>query len=235
VANNKPSTNVSELLRKLSQLGSPVDLTVAEEEVDERKVQITQCGSVYGASIFELKDGRAGCVFDVEIVNETSRPIYCSEIELQMAEQDSNFEWLPDPQEHHCDFHHYSFPGKGAPEFPRDQVLNHVLLSERGVLQPHVPYRGWLLGVGGLMPKHLRHGEQAEGTLVIIASDRTEYSEKIFLFAERCPVRPEFREKESSPYDSPVGREIGPIVGEAKRSDLGDRRRFKAYFEDLGK
>ena len=228
MANNKPNTNISILLRNLSRLGSPVDLSIAEEEVEEANVQMAQVGSVYDACIFALGDGRTGCVFDVEIVNQTSRPIYCSEIELHMAGQYPDFEWLPDPQERHCDVHYYSFTGKGAPEFPRDQVLNHVLLSDRGVLRPHVPYRGWLLGVGRPMAKHLRNGGQVEATLVIIASDRMEYSQKIRLYAERCLVRPEHAKRERSTHDGPVGPEIGPIVGESKRSDLGDRRRVQS-------
>jgi hypothetical protein len=93
------------------------------------------------------------------------------------------------------------------------------LLSKSGVLQPRVPYEGWLLAVGGLMPKHLRDREQIEATLVIVASDRTEYRQKIFLVAERCGVKPESRQRASSLYPGPVGRKIESVVGESQRSD----------------
>jgi hypothetical protein len=203
MAQNKQSTDVSALLRKLNRLGSPVDLLVAEEEVAEAKVEIAQAGPPLENRIFELDSGRAGYVFGLDIFNRTSRPIYCPEIELCLRWQDPYFQWLTDPHEHHRNVHHYSFPGRGAPEFPRDQVLNHVLLSKSSVLQPRVPYDGWLLAVGGLMPKHLRDREQVEATL-LIALDRTEYRQKIFLVAERCGAKPESRQRASSLYQGPV-------------------------------
>jgi len=204
------TTNVSALLRKLSQLGSPVDLSVAEEEVEEAKVEIVQAGPVYGSSIFELRDGRAGYILGVDIVNRTSRPIYCPEIELRVLWSDPEFTWLSDPHKSHRNVHYYSFPGKGAPEFPRDQVLNHAVLWESGALQPRVPYQGQLLAVGGLMPRHLRTGEEVEATLVIVASDRTEYSEKILLFAERYAAKRESRKRKGSLYEGPAGHKIEP-------------------------
>jgi hypothetical protein len=210
VPKNKQSANVAMVLRKLKQLGSPVDLSVVEKEVEEAKIEIAQTGPVYGTSMFELRDGRAGYVFGVDIVNQRSRPVYCLEIEFRGSWPDPDFEWLPDPQECHRDVHHYySFPGKGAPEFPRGQVLNHVLLSGSGVLQPRIPYEGWLLAVGGPMPKHLRHGEEVEGALVIVASDHTEYSERMLLLAERNLVKPEPRRTASSLYESPAGTPFG--------------------------
>lgn len=216
---NKQNTNVSALLGKLKQLGSPVDLSAAEEEASEARIEIAQYGPPTENRIFDLDDRHAGYIFGLDIFNRTSRPIFCAEIELCILWRDPYFQWLTDPHEHHRNVHHYSFPGKGAPEFPRDQVLNHVLLSKSGVLQPRVPYEGWLLAVGGLMPKHLRDREQIEATLVIVASDRTEYRQKIFLVAERCGVKPESRQRASSLYQGPVGRKIESVVGESQRSD----------------
>ena len=221
MAKQKPSKNFSLLLRTLDQLGSPVDLSVAEEEVEKAKIEIAQAGSVYGSSLFDLEDGRAGCVFFVEIVNQTSRPIYCPRIELRMSWEDPSFEWLPDPRERQRSVHHYSFPGKGAPEFPRYQVLNHVLLSGNGVLQPRLPYQGWLLAIGGPMPKHLGHGEKVEATFVIFASNRTEYSETISLLAERNAFKPKSRKRATSLYEASDGRKMESVVGESQLCDLG--------------
>src|ERR1022692_3946369 len=115
----------SGLLRKLSGLGSPLDPSVAEE-VELPKVGITQAGPVYGNIIFDLEDGRAAYIFGLDLINHTSRPIYGPEFELRRAWQDPDFEWLPDPWAPYRHGHHsyYSFPGKGAPEFPRSEVLN---------------------------------------------------------------------------------------------------------------
>ena len=214
---NKQNTNLSPLLRKLKQLGSPVDLSVAEGKVAEPKVEIAQYGPSTENRIFELDKRRAGYIFGLDFFNRTARPIYCPEIELCIPSRDPCFRWLTDKRHH--DVPHYVFPGKGAPLFPRDQVLNHVLLSKSGVLQPRVPYQGWLLAVGRLMPKHLRDREQVEATLVIFASDGTEYRQKILLVAERDGVKPESRQRASSLYQGPVARKIEPVVGESQRSD----------------
>src|SRR5215471_671059 len=105
------STNVSVLLRKLHQLGSPVDLSAADEAEEQAKLEIAQAGAVYDNLIFELEDGRAGYVIGVDIVNHTSRPIYKPEVELRKAWQDRDFAWLPDPRECHRHAHnYYSFP-----------------------------------------------------------------------------------------------------------------------------
>ena len=217
------NTNLSALLRKLSERGCPVDLSVADEEVELPKVEIAQTGPVYGSTVFDLEDGRAGYIFGVDLINHSSTPIYSPEFELRRAWQDPAFEWLPDPwapyrHGHHC---YYSFPGKGAPEFPRDQVLNHLLLSENGVLQPRTPYKGYLLAIGGPMPKQLRHGDDVEATLLVTIPDHSEFVEPILLFADRCAVKPKVREREGSLYEGPDGSKIVPVVGESQRSDPG--------------
>jgi hypothetical protein len=206
IANNNRNTDLSALLQKLSQLGSPVDLSVAQQEGENGSVEIVQAGAVCSSSIFELSDGRAGYIVSVDIVNRTSRPIYCPEIELRMLWSDPEFVWLPDPHKDHRNIHYYSFPGKGAPEFPRDQVLNHAVLWDSGALQPRVPYEGQLLAVGGVMPKHLRTGEEVEATLVIVASDRTEYSQQILLFADRCAAKRASKKRKGSLYEGRTGQ-----------------------------
>jgi hypothetical protein len=221
MTDKKRSQDVSVLLRKLKQLGSPVDLSAAEEEVAEPRIEIAQWGPPSENRIFELDKRRAGYIFGLDFFNRTARPIYCPEIELCLNWEDPYFQWLKDPQERYRDVHHYSFPGKGGPQFPRDQVLNHLLLSETGVLQPRVPYQGWLLAVGRLMPKRLHDRVQVAATLVIVASDGTEYRQKILLVAERDGVKPESRQRASGLYQGPVARKIEPVVGESQRSGPG--------------
>ena len=143
--------------------------------------------------------------------------------ELRRAWLDPDFQWLPDPWAayrygHPC---YYSFPGRGAPEFPRSQVLNHRLLPENGVLQPRMPYKGWLLAIGGPMPKHLRHGDEVEATLVVSIPDHTEFVEPILLFAVRLAGKPKPRKKDSTLYEGPDGSKLVPVVGESQRSDPG--------------
>jgi len=221
MAKNKKSTNDPILLRKLSQLGSPVDLLAAEEEVAEPRVEITQFGPPSENRIFELDNLHAGYVFGLDILNRTSKPIYFPEIDLCTRWRDDYFQWLTDPQERYRDVHDYSFPGKGGPQFPRAQVLNRLLLSETGVLQPHVPYQGWLLAVGRPMPKELHDRVQVAATLVLVDSNGTEYRQRILLVAERDGVKPESRQRVSGLYQGPAARKIEPAVGESRRSDPG--------------
>jgi hypothetical protein len=125
------------------------------------------------------------------------------------------FHWLPDPRELQDDAHYYALPGRGAPEFPHDQVLNHVLLSgERSVLTPRVPYEGWLLAVGGPLPADLRDRERVEATLAIIASDHTEFTQKIYFIAERRAAKPKFAKRESSLYPTPAACRIESVAGD---------------------
>jgi hypothetical protein len=199
-------------LRRLHELGSPVDLSVAEKE---RGVEIVQLSPPVDTNILDLDYGRAGCFFYVSIINQTTRPIYCIELELRLLWPDLVFHWLPDPRECQYDAHYYALPGSGAPEFPHGQVLNHVLLSgERCVLTPRVPYEGWLLAVGGPLPGDLRHGERLEATFAIITSEHTEYTEKIFFVVERRAVKPKFAKRESSLYEAPAGCRIESVVGD---------------------
>jgi hypothetical protein len=202
------------LLRKMHELGSPIDLSVAEEE---RGLEINQLSPVCDTNILDLDYGRSGCFFYVAIINQTSRPIYCVDLELRIGWPSFAFHWLPDPRERQYSAHYYALPSTGAPEFPHGEVLNHVFLSEveRCVLTPRVPYEGWLLGVGGSLPCDLRHRECVEATLAIIASDDTEYTGKISFVAERHAVKPKFMKRERSLYTEPAGRRIEPLVGDS--------------------
>jgi hypothetical protein len=75
-------------------------------------------------------------------------------------------------------------------------------------------YEGWLLAVGGPLPAGHLDRERVEATLAIIASDHTEYSEKISFGAERGAVKPKFAKRESSLYEAPVGCRIESVVGD---------------------
>jgi hypothetical protein len=57
---------------KMHELGSPIDLSVAEEE---RGLEINQLSPVCDTNILDLDYGRSGCFFYVAIINQTSRPI----------------------------------------------------------------------------------------------------------------------------------------------------------------
>jgi hypothetical protein len=126
---------------------------------------------------------RAGCIIDLLIVNQTSRPIPFRDVELRPPWSNSEFEWLPDPRDVRRDPFNYNFPGKGVPELPREQVMNHVLLDRR-ILKPGCQAEGWLLGIGNPKPKTPVLGGPVEVTLAIIGHDHCEYEERITLWVD---------------------------------------------------
>ncbi|GAC1439306.1 MAG: hypothetical protein NVSMB58_35920 [Terriglobales bacterium] len=203
--------NVGAALRELAALGSAVDLSVAEDFEENRKVEIEQVGGAHEPMIFELPDTRSGYILDLEIVNQTSKTIHCTEMILQTAWVDPSFAWLPDPQDTGQHFSYlrktrygrrervdavselYCFPGGSQLEYPRDEVLNHVLLK-RGTIPPHRSLKGLLLATGAPMPNVLRHGQWLDATFSVITSDHDEFHAKISLWVERL----EFNRKGSA-------------------------------------
>jgi hypothetical protein len=208
------STYLAASLREMAAAGIPVDLSVAELEVE-----IEQVGGVHDTMVFDLQDGRAGYVIDTIITNQTSSLIRCRDVELRPSWVDSKFEWLPDPREIEGDPYNYHFPGK-ALELPRDQVLNHVLL-DGGILKPGCPMRGWLLGIGSPMPKNLRHGAWVKITLAIIACDHNAYPETITLWVDRLAKR-EQKSSRKVPKGSLFANETAQGPGSLNPGDIGE-------------
>jgi hypothetical protein len=176
---NKKDQNLAASLRDLAAVGSPVDLSVAEVDLE-----VEQVGGVHDTMVFDLEDGHAGYVLDLLITNQMPKPFCCRDIEPRMSWPDSEFEWLQDPKEMERDPHNYRFPGRAALELPRDLALNHVLLGG-GILKPGCPKQGWLLGIGSPVPANLRHGAWVEMTLAIIAYDHAEHQATITLWVDR--------------------------------------------------
>ena len=60
---NPNHTNLAASLRKLAEAGSPVDISVADIEGHQADLEISQVGSVYGSTLFELPNGRSGYIW----------------------------------------------------------------------------------------------------------------------------------------------------------------------------
>jgi hypothetical protein len=194
---NEPQRRMMPLahsLGELAKLGSPVDLSVAREEPLFCKVGIQQLGGIHESMIFELKDGRFGCMMDLELCNHTPRSIHHADMKLQLPwkSRDHSLEWLT-PREIIAKnsrgatisrYQVYRFPGKNALELPAEDVINDAVV-EKKMLPARRPVSGWLLAIGGLMPRHLFHGGWIDAVLVITASDHTELRKPIRLWTER--------------------------------------------------
>jgi len=165
-------------LQELAESGSPVDLSVTEENYC---LQIQQVGGLSDSIIFDLPNHRAGFILDLEIVNRRPKTIYLLDLELQLPWEDPWFQWLPDPgtQNHNArkaqgknlkrmrmqSPPRYCFPSSDGPEYSRDEVLNHHL-AENGKLTQK-PMRGVLLAIGGRMPDSLLNGSFLKASLVL--------------------------------------------------------------------
>jgi hypothetical protein len=176
--NRSKNTNLSLSLREMAASGIPLDLSVVE-----LGVALEQAGGVNDNIIFDLPDGRAGCLIWLRIINQASKPIPCRGVRLRPPWTNWEFEWLSDPRDVGGDPFNYHFPGKGAPEMPRDQVLNHVLFG-RGILKHGYPMEGCLLGIGSPKPSNLVPGGSLEFTLTIVGQDHNEYAETVTLWVD---------------------------------------------------
>jgi len=220
-------------LEELARFGSPVDLSVATRLAESENVEIAQVGGIYDSSIFELPDGRIACVAGIAVTNQTSRTMYVEDVELRTSWGDSQWDWLQ-PQRYDSEgrakgdysYVEYRFPGKCGLHLEYKQVINHVFLERRS-LPSRRPLEGFLLGIGGLMPAELRHGQWLKLTLAIIGSDHTEYASAIHLRTERLEVQPKIvkprtsifaKEEIPSPQDVEramqwAPRPAGPLSG----------------------
>ena len=197
-------------LQELARLGSRVDLSVADSDHENEKLEITQLEGLLESSIFELADGRAGYRTYLRITNQTHRTIYTPEVELRTSWEGDFFHWLQplripfrDGKKTDASYEIYRFPGPSGLELEYDDVLNHVLLEDR-CITPERPLEGWLLASGWRMPAELRHGQLVDVTLAIIGSDHTEYTQNIRLWTERRETRPKSTEKTIKPFDEPL-------------------------------
>jgi hypothetical protein len=204
------SADLRASLQELVQAGSPVDLSVADSDRENEKLEIIQVGGVHESSIFELPNGRAGYRIAVLVTNQTSKTIYTSELELRTSREDNFFQWLSpvripfrNRRKRNTSYQAYLFPGPSGPELPYDHVLNHILGEGQG-LPPKRPIEGWLLAVGGRMPAELRHGQWLDDTLSIIGADHTEYTQDIRLWTERLEARPKAMERRSNLFGEPL-------------------------------
>jgi hypothetical protein len=197
-------------LTELAEAGSPVDMSVADTEDQHVGVEIEQVGGVHDSMVFELPGGLAGYILDMAFTNQTSRTIYCRDIDLRLPWEDSLFNWMQDPREAGRS-ELYRFPGRNPLQYPRDEVINHVLLDD-GALTSMRPLRGLLLATGRPMPESLFHGQWLVATLAILASDHAEYTSAIRLWTERLEINPKRATRKYDLHGEPVGYNVGSPV-----------------------
>jgi hypothetical protein len=158
----KMQKDAAKLLPWLADRGCPVDIVRIESPIRIEQKNGDDC-----TQLFELPDGRTGCILDLRTNNEGPGPRSIRELEFKVRGLDFGFQWLQDPRETGGQYRSlYRFPGESL-EFSRDIVSNHLLLPDT-ILQPNHPKSGLLLGVGNPLPPEIRHGTPLAGVFRII-------------------------------------------------------------------
>lgn len=148
-------------------------------------------------SIQEFESG-TGYVFDVDITNHSSSTLYPVDAVLKLPWIDGLIHWL-DVEEIpvrsrtkkttylEC----YRLDVRRRIDFPREGVINHILLFEnaRGLV-PGRPVCGKLLARGGPLPDHVKNGQHVSVTLTIKCSDYSEYSQPLDFRVDRLLTKP---------------------------------------------
>ena len=200
-------------LEESARFGSPVDLSVADPRNENEKVEIEQLGGPLESRAFELPNRRIGYMAYMAVTTHRTRTTHVIDLELRGPWDDPFFQWLLPSRVNFLSSAKrarsqlvYEFPSEPGLVFPYDEVINHHLL-ERKKLPGNCPLEGWLLGIGGLMPDNLVHGELLEMSLTIIGADHAEYSASIRLWTERLLVRPTIVTKRTSIFAELVEEE----------------------------
>ena len=131
-------------------------------------------------------------MLDACATNQTSKPMYVSDVSLELPWEQDFFDWLSSKTFHEQDcktgktssYEQYRFSGKNGLELDTSEVINHMLTYGKR-LSPGRPLRGLLLATGGLMPQDLFHGGLIDAVLVMTTTDGAEHRGQIRLWTDR--------------------------------------------------
>jgi hypothetical protein len=178
----KKQKETGEMLAWLADHGCPVDIVK-----NESSIRIEQNTGDDLTRLFELPDGRTGCILDLRVINEGPGPQSVRDLEFKVRGLDFGFQLLQDPRKTGGQYRNlYCFPGESL-EFLREAVLNHLLHTDT-ILQPNHPKSGLLLFVGNPMPPNIRHGTPLAAVFSIITDTGIPGRCAIELWAERMSL-----------------------------------------------
>jgi hypothetical protein len=144
-------------------------------------IMITQVGGILENSALDAGRG-SGTAYSLSLHIAVDLPaLTIWEWRLDLPWGDRQFQWLPEPQGSVFPANMYQVPGCEGLKFPRDEVINH-----RRVLQRGRGLNGLLLGFGfASIPDSYRHGASINANLVLIDDMGREFSTPVQFWANR--------------------------------------------------
>jgi hypothetical protein len=142
---------------------------------------ICQVGGVVESSAFDLDRGYGtGFILPVHVALDL--PAFkILGWKLELPWEDPQFQWLTDPSEYMSSDGMYQFPSCSRLKYPRDVVINHRRLLQRGR-----GLDGLLLGFGfESIPDSYHHGATIDASLVPIDEMGRGFSTAVQLWADR--------------------------------------------------
>jgi hypothetical protein len=184
--------------RRLMDLGCPLDLEYFQEARNSscRTLRIKQVGAVIGSQVFEIEPLGVGCILDLEIVNDTGRPIYLRDFELELPWMDPLFCLLPDPRLRDEASQSYRFHGTKI-EFPRSIVINRFVPGSTRFPKGGL-VAGLVLSQGPeTIPNCYKHGEILDMKFSVVdqydnrhSATVSVYIDKSAQFSRKAPKKP---------------------------------------------
>jgi hypothetical protein len=144
-------------------------------------VLIAQVGGIIENSAFDADRGYGtGYILSLHIA--VDRPAFAIwEWKLELPWENPQFQWLPEPQGRVFPDNMYQVPGCAGLKFPRDEVINH-----RRVLQRGRGLDGLLLGFGfESIPNSYRQGASIDASSVLLDEMGREFSIPVQFWANR--------------------------------------------------
>lgn len=142
---------------------------------------ISQVGGVVESTAFDLDGGYGtGFILPVHVAVDLAAFKFLG-WKLDLPWEDPQFQWLTDPSEYTSSDEMYQFPSCQRLKYPRDEVINHCRLLQRGR-----SLGGLLLGFGfESIPDSYHHGATIDASLVLIDEMRRGFSTPVQLWADR--------------------------------------------------
>jgi hypothetical protein len=171
-----------DLMRDLVAAGCPLDpkMMFDGSQTIRDRVLVCQEGETETRAV-ELKCGGTAFIIWLHIGSGLSWPFNIWRWKLDPGWEDNEFQWLPDRSEFGPPDAHYKFPSADAPEYPREDIINH-----RHRLGPGGAIDGALLGFGmKAIPEAFAHGSTIHARLGLVDPIGGEIWTPVHLWVDR--------------------------------------------------